>query len=50
MRKHAKQDGKLAEDKLRPRRVRYYNKRTSAPLRRLRKKNTLFGWFFRAVP
>ena len=50
MRKHALQDRKLAEDKLRRWRIRYYRERTSAPLRRLRKKNTLFGWFFRAVP
>jgi len=48
--KHAEQDGKLAEDKLRRWRVRCERERTSALLRRLRKEEHIIGWFFRAVP
>ena len=40
MRKHALQNRKLAEDKLRRRRIRFYRKRTSALLKRLEEKNT----------
>jgi hypothetical protein len=40
MRKHALQNRKLAEDKLRCRRIRQNNGRTSALLKRLEEKNT----------